>query len=66
MNYPSSSSYAASHPPLVSMDGVVSGPATVPDIFRDLEQLIEVLRGRWYSLVSGPGVEDTVAILEKM
>ena len=66
MNTPSSSSYVASHPPLVSMDGALSGAATVPDISRNLEQLIEVLRGRWYSLVSAPSVEDTVAILEKI
>ena len=65
MNGPSSS-YVASHPPLVSMDGVLSDAATVPYTSRDLEQLIEGLRGRGYSLVSALGIEDAVATLEKM
>jgi hypothetical protein len=66
MNGPSSSSYAAPHPPLVSMDGALSNAAMVPDTSRNLEQLIEVFRGRGSHLVSAPGVEDTAAILEKM
>ena len=65
MNGPSSSSYAASHPPLVSMDGALSDAATVPDTFRNLEQLIEVFRGRGYYLFSAL-VEDAATILEKM
>lgn len=41
MNGPSSSSYVASHPPLVSMDGALSDAATVPNTSGNLEQLIE-------------------------
>ena len=48
------------------MDGVLSDAATVPYTSRDLEQLIEGLRGRGYSLVSALGIEDAVATLEKM
>ena len=66
MNGPSSSSSAASHPPLVSMDGALSDAATVPDTSRNLEQLIEVFRGRGFYLVSAPGIEDAAATLEKM
>jgi hypothetical protein len=66
MSGPPSLSYTVSHPPFVSIDSAFSDAATVPDISRNLEQLIEILQDRWYSLVSAPGVEDTVAILEKM
>jgi hypothetical protein len=64
MNGPSS--YVASHPPLVPMDGALSDAATVPETSRNLEQLIEVFRGRGYYLVSAPGAEDAAATLEKM
>jgi hypothetical protein len=37
INDPSSSSYPASHPPLVSMDGALSDAAMVPDTSRNLE-----------------------------
>ena len=65
MNGPSSS-YVVSYPLLVSMSGALSDAATVPDTSRNLEQLIEVFRGRGYYLVSAPGIEDAAAILEKM
>ena len=66
MNGPSSSSYSVSHPPFLSMDGALSDAATVPDTSWNLEQLIEVSRGRGHYLVSAPGAEDAAATLEKM
>jgi hypothetical protein len=48
------------------MDGAPSDAATVLDISRNLEQLIEVSRGQGYYLVSVPGVKDAAAVLEKM
>ena len=65
-NGPSSSSYGAPRPPLTSMAGALSDVATVSDISRNLEQLIEGFRGRWYYLAFTLGVEDAAAILEKM
>jgi hypothetical protein len=64
-NGSSSSSYVASHPPLMSMDGALSDAATVLDTSRNLEPLTEGPRGRGYSLVSAPSIEDTAAILNK-
>jgi hypothetical protein len=66
INSPSSLSYPVSYPLLVSIDSMLSDTATVPDISRNLEQLIGVFRGRRYSLVSAPGIEDTAATLEKI
>jgi hypothetical protein len=66
MNGPSSLLYLASYPPLVSIDGAPSNAITVLDTSRNLEQLIEVSRGKGYYLVSVPSVKDVAVVLEKM